>query len=413
MRIASFMVLLLWLASVAVAQAQDVGNGAADLGPKVVAEQGSAEDDGSDPACLPADIQVDPRHLGKPLRLGEWLTLRLSGDCKQVAETLLKQTGLANGSAEKDDGIVLLLNKVPMDMLPLLAAQDGDAAQLLLSFRLLRDGNDDSEDNHETWNTFLRNNQNCCDHVRDQGEMDVAIALSLGSTAAIALGKDQNIRFRVANRGLVAATFWVLLLAFVVLYGLAIRSPSLLRDAPGGTHSLAKAQMAFWGLVVALSFSGIWFVIGTTEHIPDGVLILLGISASTGWLSTVAGNSRDASAVASIASDRNQLQASADASTVATPEYQQRVQGLEAKMQRILKGEHLREAENFLRDICSDGDGVSVHRTQAAAWTLILGVVFVCEVTSVISMPVFATNLLLLLGISNGTYLSLKTKETP
>jgi hypothetical protein len=367
----------------------------------------------ADSSCLPASIQVDPRHRDAPLRLGQWLTLRLSGHCKQLAETLLLQTDVAAGTADKDDGIVLLLNKVPMEMLPLLAAQSNDRNQLLLSFRLLRNGNDDSEDNHETWNTFLRNNQTCCDHLLDQGEMDVAIALALGSTAAIALGEEQNVQFRVANRGLVAATFWVLLLAFIVLYGLAIRSPGLLRDAPGGTHSLAKAQMAFWGLIVALSFSGIWFVTGTTEHIPDGVLILLGISASTGWLSTVAGNSRDASAVASIASDRNQLQASSDASVAASPEHQIRLQGMDSKIQRILKGDHLREAENFLRDICSDGDGMSVHRTQAAAWTLILGVVFVCEVTSVISMPVFATNLLLLLGISNGTYLGLKTREAP
>lgn len=404
-------ILVFLLAALAV-QAQDTGRAQPEPATEPAAAVATANA-APGAACLPDAIRVHPQHKGVPLRLGQWLTLQLSGACKQQAELLLAQTGAAAGKPADDDGIALLLNRVPMQMLPLLAAEGDDPDQLLLSFRLLRDGNDDSEDNHETWNTFLRNNQTCCDHLRDQGEIDVAIALALGSTAAIALDKTQNIAFRVANRGLVAVTFWVLLLGFVLLYGLAIRSPSLLRDKPGGTHSLAKAQMAFWGLIVAASFSGIWFVIGTIEHVPDGVLILLGISASTGWLSTVAGNSRDADAVADLADDRDKLQANADASTAATPEHQQRMQSVDAKMQRILNGDHLRETEGFFRDICSDGNGFSVHRVQAAAWTLILGVVFVCEVTSVISMPVFATNLLLLLGISNGTYLSLKTKETP
>ncbi len=409
MRSLKLLLILSGLLAALAVQAQDTGGAALESAVAPVTNANTAPG----MACLPDAIRVHPQHRGVPLRLGQWLTLQLSGACKQQAELLLAQTGGAAGEPADDDGITLLLNRVPMQMLPLLAAEGDDPDQLLLSFRLLRDGNDDSENNHETWNNFLRNNQTCCDHLRDQGEIDVSIALALGSTAAIALGKDQNVAFRVANRGLVAVTFWVLLLGFVVLYGLAIRSPSLLRDKPGGTHSLAKAQMAFWGFVVALSFFGIWFVVGSIEHIPDGVLILLGISASTGWLSTVAGNSRDATTVDDLADDRDKLQANADASTAATPEHQRSIQTVNAKMQRILNGDHLREAEGFLRDICSDGNGLSVHRVQAAAWTLILGVVFVCEVTSVISMPVFATNLLLLLGISNGTYLSMKTKETP
>ncbi len=405
-------ILVILLAALAV-QAQDTGRAQPEPATEPAAAVANANA-APGAACLPDAIRVHPQHQGVPLRLGQWLTLQLSGACKRQAELLLAQTGGGAGEPADDNGITLLLNRVPMQMLPLLAAEGDEPDQLLLlSFRLLRDGNDDSENNHETWNNFLRNNQTCCDHLRDQGEIDVAIALALGSTAAIALGKDQNIEFRVANRSLVAVTFWVLLLGFVVLYGVAIRSPSLLRDKPGGTHSLAKAQMAFWGLIVAASFFGIWFVIGSIEHIPDGVLILLGISASTGWLSTVAGNSRDANAVDDLADNRDKLQANADAGTAATPEHQQRMQSVDAKMQRILNGDHLRETEGFFRDICSDGNGFSVHRVQAAAWTLILGVVFVCEVTSVISMPVFATNLLLLLGISNGAYLSLKTKEAP
>ncbi|QHV96429.1 kinetochore Spc7 family protein [Spirosoma endbachense] len=70
------------------------------------------------------------------------------------------------------------------------------------------------------------------------------------------------------------------------------------------------------------------------------------------------------------------------------------------------------QSENFLIDILSDINGVSFHRFQMAAWTLILGIIFIVQVYKVLAMPVFNETLLTLLGISAGTYLSLKIPET-
>jgi hypothetical protein len=69
-------------------------------------------------------------------------------------------------------------------------------------------------------------------------------------------------------------------------------------------------------------------------------------------------------------------------------------------------------SSGFLLDILSDADGVSVHRFQLFAWTIILGVVFASAVLREVGMPVFSATLLGLMGLSAGTYLGLKIPES-
>jgi hypothetical protein len=364
--------------------------------------------------CLPDQISVHPQHHGVPMRLGDWLTLVVSGPCSSALTTQIAQAGSKAVQTGTGSGVGLLLNDTPMQNLPLVLAQGDKPGQTLLSVRLLRDSED--SDNRDAWNIFLRNGESCCEHVFTLSEMDVAIALAIGNSPAMALAGNQNIQFHVEERRVVAATFWVLAAVFLIGFWLCVRSPALLRDKPDGSYSLAKSQMAWWGLIVALSFSGVWFVVGTMEAIPNEVLILLGISATTGWLAPMAGASSVSNAMADLTAQQQQVQAAATvAATQAQPTdaHTDQLKAIGDRMLRTTARTHLQRVEGFLRDICSDGDGVSVHRVQAVAWTFILGVVFVCEVTTVISMPVFSTNLLLLLGISNGTYLTLKTKEQP
>lgn len=364
--------------------------------------------------CLPDQIRVHPQHQGVPMRLHDWLTLVVTGTCKKEIETELGIIDTTPGVSIKDVQLHLSLNDVVMQKLPMVAQQGADAAQLLLSFRLHRDSEDDG--NRKSWTTFLRNGESCCQSALDLKEMDVAIAVDIGNKSVAVFGNGRNIQFRVEDRKVVAWTFWIFLIVFVVGYVFAIRSPSLLRDVPNGSYSLAKSQMAFWGLIVALSFTGIWFVIGSMEQIPDDVLILLGISAVTGWLAPYATESSEASANAKLIAQKQLTEAAIDTAKTSAenPELlSSRLNAINAAIHRIASGDHLRELKGFLGDICSDGNGFSVHRVQAVAWTLILGVIFICEVTMVISMPVFADNLLLLLGISNGTYLTLKTREKP
>ena len=55
--------------------------------------------------------------------------------------------------------------------------------------------------------------------------------------------------------------------------------------------------------------------------------------------------------------------------------------------------------------------GISIHRFQMFAWTLILGVIFIGSVYKNLEMPQFSATLLGLMGISSGTYLGFKVPE--
>ena len=70
-----------------------------------------------------------------------------------------------------------------------------------------------------------------------------------------------------------------------------------------------------------------------------------------------------------------------------------------------------RHSHHFLIDILSDANGVNFHRFQIAAWTVVLGIIFVTQVVRELAMPQFDGTLLGLMGISAGTYLGLKIPE--
>ena len=153
---------------------------------------------------------------------------------------------------------------------------------------------------------------------------------------------------------------------FTVLW----RRPS--PDTKLGPYSLSRTQMAFWFFLVITAFVLIWMIIGDTDTITPGVLVLIGISAGT--------------ALGATAIDSGKRKT--------TPE--------------PAVGE---ESRGFLNDILSDGTGVSFHRFQIVVWTIVLGFIFSRRVLNHLTMPDFGTNLLTLMGISSGTYLGLKLPE--
>jgi hypothetical protein len=65
----------------------------------------------------------------------------------------------------------------------------------------------------------------------------------------------------------------------------------------------------------------------------------------------------------------------------------------------------------FLTDILGDNGAISFHRFQIAAWTLVLGIIFLKEVFTEIAMPDFNATLLGLMGVSAGTYVGFKIPD--
>ena len=75
----------------------------------------------------------------------------------------------------------------------------------------------------------------------------------------------------------------------------------------------------------------------------------------------------------------------------------------------------MQHRSQFLLDLLSEQDAsagsgrvIAFHRFQIVVLTLILGTVFVSEVLTKLAMPAFDPTLLVLMGISSGTYLGFK-----
>ena len=172
------------------------------------------------------------------------------------------------------------------------------------------------------------------------------------------------------------ATAWValgaVLLVGVLLVWLARRS-GLLRD-PANTSmqlkhrsfSLARTQLAWWFSIIFATFVFLWLVTGEAPALSGQALAFLGISGVT---------------------------------TLASA-------GISA-------GETLPSAEpgRFFRDLLSDANGITIQRFQMLVMTMALGIVFLIQVATRLTMPAFDASLLTLLGISAGTYVGLKIPE--
>jgi hypothetical protein len=163
----------------------------------------------------------------------------------------------------------------------------------------------------------------------------------------------------------------------VLLYFLLrlAKSSPLLRDFGQGEnrpYSLARCQMAFWFFMVIASYLFIWMVTNAVDIITPSTLMLIGIGAGTALGSAAIENSNR--------------------------------QGAQPQQPPESKG--------FLKDILNDpSGGVSFHRFQMLAWTVVLGALFLYSVWHRLSMPDFGSTLLALQGISAGTYLGFKIPE--
>jgi hypothetical protein len=144
---------------------------------------------------------------------------------------------------------------------------------------------------------------------------------------------------------------------------------------PKAPFSLARTQFAFWTVIIFSSFLYILFKQKfTIPEINNVNLILLGIVVSTSASAKLIDNSQ-----------KNNGDLSQD-----------------------------NPSEGFLTDILSDKKGVSVHRLQNVLWTIAVGIIYIQYVASESNLPdntVISDNLLLLMGISTGAYLGIKTTE--
>ena len=175
------------------------------------------------------------------------------------------------------------------------------------------------------------------------------------------------------------------LLAIIIALDLAY---GMLRDnstAIKKPYSFSKVQLAFWFIIIASAFTSI--IISVRGHeiptLANSTLIILGIITGT------------------LAAGRI-----IDVSDQSNPNIN-RTQNF--------------DAQNFFLDILSDANGVSLHRFQCFVFNLIIGGWFIYHTLNNLGaagkidintiMPDVSPNNLVLLGLSSGTYIALKTNE--
>jgi hypothetical protein len=248
--------------------------------------------------------------------------------------------------------------------------------------------------------------------------------------------------------------FLVSVMAALILFWWLAYKSDIIRE-PGGQpkgtdkygklnrkpYSLGRTQMACWFFVVAISFVYIWMLTHDLASLTPSVLALIGISAATGLASATVDSSKrsdqenlrrsleekkkqDEADAERLRSEISTLNTTLNVTPVSSNLEQQRAamavkQGdLAAKEMEITQSERkiheLRDKEEplpskgFINDVLGDDEGVSFHRFQMFAWTLVLTVIFVTTVYDGLSMPDFDATLLGLMGISGGTYIGFK-----
>jgi hypothetical protein len=352
---------VLWFATTAVAVPPPPAPAPGPSQPPAVATQPEpAQCDSSQLVLLPnPNGCAVPGETVATFRLGETLRIALHGACT---------TRLIKELAEKDlaHAVRLSLDDVVMVGLPVAVSQGSTPGELILAFHLQRLPQEQA--NRQSWDALLGKQHR--GYV-----MTLPVGLEMGNEPARAVRSAPPFQFYVATGTEVGWTLTICLLVFAASYFLLVRNPSALRDTRNGLYSLGKSQMAFWGLLVMLTFAGLWSLTGTMERIPEQVLMLVGISGATGLSAIVINNSK------------------------------QPAHGSEGQQPPVSKG--------FWQDICDDGNGLCFHRLQVVIWTVLLGMVFVRSVADVMSMPEFSETLLIMLGISNGVYLGFKFPEKP
>jgi hypothetical protein len=326
------------------------------------------------------------------------------------------KTLLDRATCEKKN-VVLYLDDRPLK--DVTAYPPTDPAEKFLRFTLKR-----TEDSREVW-TYLLGQPPWGPRVTK---------VSIGIVDEFAVSSEHYVNLQVISHGYFA--FWVILFILLVIGFLVLAFKSnLLRDSvasPDGNHkrpwSLARTQAAWWFFLVLASYLFIGIItgdFGTT--ITSTVLGLIGISAGTAVGAAVVDaskESQDATATQTTTAQEIQARltqleieiAQAKAALTANPNDPAAAQTLatltkekEEKSSQFKKLTN--QSESFLLDILSDANGVSFHRFQMAAWTLVLGIIFIFQVYKVLAMPDFNSSLLALLGISAGTYIGLKIPE--
>lgn len=206
------------------------------------------------------------------------------------------------------------------------------------------------------------------------GRNVIALGISVGRYEA----KEKKIYAAAGEKQIVlrikpqvnTAYGWVAVFIVLLLTIVGLRN-HILKDDNNLYYSLARAQLFYWTLLFVFCYLFIWFQTGSLPDVTPTALVILGISAAT----TAAGK---------VVENQSKLKVEIDPHA---------------------------KSEGFFMDILSDGSSINIHRFQNIVFSVVFGIIFVQRSVSAHAMPSFDENVLLLMGLSSGTYAGLKITE--
>lgn len=219
--------------------------------------------------------------------------------------------------------------------------------------------------------------------------------------------------------GVLIALVLVVILFFVLRkYGIG----DMLRDsqpsdfggvtAPNGNllvlkrpYSLAQTQMAWWFALVVGAYIFLFLITGDINTLTSQALTLMGIGAGTALGAAMVENTKTDPKQKEFQDTLAQIK-QLETANPQPPE----LSAARAKRDRLAQE---LASKNFFIDTLTDVDGMSLHRFQLMAWTVIMGLIFCFEVYQNLALPEYSGTILALLGISGGTYLGFKVPEQP
>jgi hypothetical protein len=260
------------------------------------------------------------------------------------------------------EGIVLFINDLPMaGVKPVSCDETSGRVHFIL------DRDPTNEKNDMVWHTLLGSPTS---YVRDA-------MVSVGPNDSTVYPSGKTFRLFIIPRAMLFVFFIFFAVTLAIFIHLC-RKTSIIRSpvvAPTGAlppYSLSRFQMAFWFFLVIAGYVFMWLITGELDTISESILALIGIGAGTALGAAL-------------------IDAPPGAGQPAPPPS---------------------PSKGFLHDMLTDDNGgVSFHRFQMFAWTVILGIIFITSVYKQLAMPQFSATLLGLMGISSGTYLGFKFPE--
>lgn len=179
-----------------------------------------------------------------------------------------------------------------------------------------------------------------------------------------------------------------ILVIAILLFLVLVLKTNILKDQSvcktNKPFSLAKVQLAIWSLTIFCCFTHILgtlnFDIGGESKLAIGstALILLGISGGA----TILGKTIDDSDISKTADDGSTIERMQD-----------------------------KPSKGFIKDILSDKNGISLHRTQQVMFTVALVVAYIVSSIGADTLPEWDTSIPMLMGISSAGYLGIKMNE--